>query len=77
VLRTTTTSQVPGGGSQTSVTERVVVEGDGFGYQQQRRQGLTLVHFSAHLERSLWDRGGRVGVVWPMLMGCLGVFWGV
>ena len=31
----------------------------------QRRQGLTLVHFSAQLKRFLWDRG--------CLQGCLGV----
>jgi len=26
-------------------------------------QGLTLVHFSAQLERFVWHRGARVGVV--------------
>jgi len=33
-------------------------------------QGLTLVHFSAQLERFVWDRGLRGGIVWRVLRGC-------
>jgi hypothetical protein len=32
------------------------------------RQGLTLVHFSAHVKRFLWDRGCSEG----LFRGCLG-----
>jgi len=35
-------------------------------------QGLTLVHFSAQLERILWDRGGIQGVSRGGLRGVLG-----
>ena len=35
-----------------------------------RRQGLTLVHFSALLERFVLDRGCAEGLCKPMLRGC-------
>jgi hypothetical protein len=38
-------------------------------------QGLTLVHFSAQLERFLWDRGCAYGLCCPCsggVRGCLG-----
>jgi hypothetical protein len=38
-----------------------------------RQQGLTLVHFSAQLERFVWDRGARRGCVGRVK----GVSWGV
>ena len=31
----------------------------------EKRQGLTLVHFSAQLERIVWDRGGAYGLCSP------------
>jgi len=37
------------------------------------RQGLTLVHFSAQLERFVWDRGARKGCVARVegMLGCV------
>jgi len=43
-------------------------------FSSSRKQGLTLVHFSAQLERFLWDRGARRGCVARVkgvLRGCL------
>ena len=45
-----------------------------------RQQGLTLVHFSAQLERSVWDRGCAQGLCSPCqggvrrCLGCVGCF---
>jgi len=33
-------------------------------------QGLTLVPFSAHRKRFLWERGLHVGVVYGVSRGC-------
>jgi len=47
---------------------------DGFAYAAD--QGLTLLHFSAQLQRFLWDRGciqGCLGGVYPVSGGIGGV----